>query len=76
MDAGKRLASFERLIQKAERATRLAYSINESAFMLSVSRSTIFNLINDKKLTIIKIRGRTLIPRESLITLIENGKKQ
>ena len=38
-------------------------SINEAAAYMGVSRSTIYRLITENKLTIIKVRGRVLISR-------------
>ena len=49
---------------------RLAYTINDSARLLSVSRSTIYKLIMLNKLKAIRVCGRRLITRASIEDLL------
>jgi excisionase family DNA binding protein len=53
--------------------TRLSYGIIEAALALGVSRSTVWRLITRGELAVFKILGRTLIPRQELERLINEG---
>ncbi len=50
--------------------TRLAYGVDEAAEAMSVGRSTVWRWIHDKRVRTVKLGGRTLIPREELIRLL------
>jgi excisionase family DNA binding protein len=52
---------------------RWAYTINETARVLSVSRSTIYKLISRKSLRAIKLLGRTVITRDSIEELLSGN---
>lgn len=54
---------------------KLAYTINEAAKSVGLSRSTIYKLIGAGQLTTIKVGNRTLIPTESLRALVDNAPK-
>ena len=45
---------------------KLAYSINEAVGATSLSRASIYNLIGQKRLRVIKYGVKTLIPADSL----------
>jgi excisionase family DNA binding protein len=55
-----------RLHTPAEPDPRLAFTVNDTARILSVSRSTINKLIRLKALRTIKLLGKRLIPRASI----------
>jgi excisionase family DNA binding protein len=50
---------------------RLAYSINETARLLSLGRTSIYAMIADKRLDTFKLGRRTLVRAESIRRLIE-----
>jgi excisionase family DNA binding protein len=52
---------------------RLALSINDAATASGLSRSTLYNLINQLKLRAIKIAGRRLILVEDLQAMLNAG---
>ena len=45
---------------------KLAYSIDDAAYATSLSRASIYNLIGQKRLRIIKYGAKSLIPGDSL----------
>lgn len=49
---------------------KLAYSIREACEATSLSRTTVYAHISSGRLKAIRVGGRTLIPSESLIKLI------
>lgn len=49
---------------------RLAYSINETARMLSLGRTSIYAMIADGRLDAFKLGTRTLIKAESIQRLV------
>lgn len=51
---------------------KLAYHINEAAYALSISRSSIYNMFREGRLKSVKIAGRTLIARSEIERLL-NG---
>lgn len=53
---------------------RLAYSINETARILSVGRTSVYAMIGDGRLEAFKLGRRTLIRAESIQRLIDNAK--
>lgn len=48
----------------------LAYGVDEAARLVGVSRRTLYELINDKKLESKKLRGRRIVTRASLEKLL------
>lgn len=48
----------------------LAYSVNDAAVALSLSKRTIYNLIEDGTLRTFKIGRRTLIPADDVRALV------
>ena len=61
------------MIATATTVPRLAYSIAESAELISVSVATIRRLIEAKKLSCARVGDRVLIPREELERLVAVG---
>jgi excisionase family DNA binding protein len=51
---------------------RIAWRINEGAYRLGVSRSTIYKLAAAGKLRLIKVGGRTLIPDAEIARLVRS----
>ncbi len=51
---------------------RLAFGVEEAATVMSVGKSTIWRWIHGKKVRTVKLGGRTLIPREELLRLLES----
>jgi excisionase family DNA binding protein len=47
-----------------------AYRINDACHLLSIGRSSIYNMIRDGQLKPIRIAGRTLIPRTEIDRLL------
>ncbi|MEN9717507.1 MAG: hypothetical protein RIQ99_385 [Pseudomonadota bacterium] len=52
---------------------QLTLSIAETCSTLSLSRSSIYKLINEERLRTIKIGSRTLITMESIQALVDKG---
>ena len=52
---------------------RLGYSIKEACEITSLSRSGMYNLIAAKRLHVVRIGGRTIVPAEALHALLEGG---
>jgi excisionase family DNA binding protein len=50
---------------------RLAWPINEGARRAGVSRTTIYKLAAQKKIRLIKILGRTLLPDSEIVRIVE-----
>ncbi len=50
---------------------RLTYSINETARLLSLGRTTIYAMLADGRLEAMKLGRRTLIKAESIKRLVE-----
>lgn len=57
-------------VPKAPNVPKLAYSVKEAAHASSLSKSQIYNYISSGKLASRRLGGRTIIPAESLISLI------
>ncbi len=55
---------------------RLAYSINETARILSISRATVYKAVDHKLLTKIELFGKRLITRASIDDLLAGKKGQ
>ena len=51
----------------------LAYSINEAIAVSSIKRTKMYELINAKKIQIVKVGSRTLVKADSLHKLIDTG---
>lgn len=49
---------------------RMGFSIAEAAISLGVSRGTAYNLVRDGKLRVVKLRGRTIVPRSEIEALL------
>jgi excisionase family DNA binding protein len=45
---------------------RLAYSINEACRQLSIGRTSLYEMAKRNELRLIRIAGRTLVPRSEL----------
>jgi len=45
---------------------RLAYRVSEACAKLSIGRTSLYQLVKDGKLKLIKIAGRTLVPHSEL----------
>ena len=52
---------------------RRAFTVNDTARMLSISRSTLYKLIKSHSLTSIKLCGRRLVTRDSIEDLLAGG---
>lgn len=52
---------------------KLALRIKEAAAVSGLSRSTIYKLLSANKLRAVKVGGRRLILRESLLALLQVG---
>ena len=50
---------------------KLAYSINETARVLSMGRTSIYALISDGRLETFKLGRRTLVKAESIKRIVE-----
>lgn len=55
----------------AHSSERLAYSINETARLLSLGRTSIYAMIADGRLESFKLGRRTLVKAESIVRLVE-----
>lgn len=53
--------------------TKLAYNIQETGKMLSVSKSTIYNLIQDGSLKAVKIRGAMRVTHDAILAYLEKS---
>jgi len=49
---------------------RLVYTIQEACRVSTLGRATIYNHINEGRLRVVRVGGRTLIPAESLHALL------
>lgn len=49
---------------------KIAYSVPEAAAAIGVGKSTVWKLIQEKRLPIVKLGARTLIRREALEALL------
>jgi len=48
---------------------RLAFTINDACYALSIGRTSLYELINNGELIVVKIAGRTLVPRDEIVRL-------
>lgn len=51
--------------------TKLGYSIREACHVSSLGRTTLYNHIAAGRLKVTRVGGRTIIPAEALLALIE-----
>jgi len=51
--------------------TPLAVSIDDTAALLSLSRSSVYKLINEGRLRYVQLNGRRMIPRTAIEELLE-----
>lgn len=51
-------------------SNKLAYSLREASEATSLSRSTLYNLAKDGRLSIRKVAGRSIILRDDIMALI------
>ena len=61
--------------KKKQRHDSLAYSVNEAADLIGVSRRTLYELIADRRLVSLKLRGRRLITRSALERLLAESEQ-
>jgi excisionase family DNA binding protein len=54
--------------------SRLLYSVNDAAEILSISRTTLYKKINSGEVLQVKISGRTLVPQSSLDSYVKRLK--
>jgi excisionase family DNA binding protein len=47
-------------------ADRMAYSINDACRLLSIGRTSLYELVKAGELTLIRIAGRSLVPRSEI----------
>ncbi len=57
-----------------EHETR-AFGVKDAARVCGVSRTTIYNWMKEGTLRTVKIRGRRLVPRDAVESLLENPQK-
>lgn len=60
-------------MNKISNGAPLAYSIKEASRATSLGRTKIYQLIASRRLDVIRIGKRTLIPAQSLHQLLEDG---
>lgn len=58
--------SFREVVEAKRRSNQLAFSVNETAQALGVSRQTIYDLISADKLLTFKIGKRRLVSADAL----------
>ena len=51
----------------------MAWTVNDACRQLSISRSTIYSLVRARKLKLIKISGRALVPDSEVARLANEG---
>lgn len=52
--------------QKPAAAGKLAYRVNEACQCLGIGRTSLYELVKSGELRLIKIAGRTLVPRSEI----------
>jgi excisionase family DNA binding protein len=55
----------------ADEATRLLWSIPEAQYVLNVGRTTVYELVAEGELVLVKIGRRSFITRESVDAYVE-----
>jgi len=61
------------LLRREKVITPLAYSIRDAATALGIGRTTLYRLIQDGQLAVVKVGARTLIPAGSLVVILDRG---
>ena len=61
------------LLRQERVITPLAYSINDAATALGVGRTTVFRLIREQKLSVVRVGTRTLITATELAAFLDRG---
>ena len=51
---------------QSSRSDKLAYSVNDACHALGIGRTSLYELVKSGELKLIKIAGRTLVPRSEL----------
>ena len=59
--------------QLATPEAMIAYTVKDAAAVVGISRSTLFRLIQEKKLRSVYIAGRRLIPASALHELLDDA---
>lgn len=49
----------------------LAYRVDDACRAIGISRSKLYELVRDKKLNLVRIGGRSVVPADSLRALLE-----
>lgn len=62
-----------KIVHNISHPAPLAYSIEDAARALSIGRTNLYRFINEGKLEVRKLGGRTLVPAESLRRLIDDA---
>jgi excisionase family DNA binding protein len=60
---------------EALKPERLAYRVNEAVKLLGLSRGTVYKIIQDEELPVIRLGRRILIPAVALQALLESSQK-
>jgi excisionase family DNA binding protein len=50
-----------------------AYSIPETAALLTISRPSVYKLVREGSLPIVRLNGRTIVPATSIRNLLKTG---
>ena len=56
--------------------TKLAYTVDEATAALGIGKTSLYQLIKDKKLPTSKVAGRTLIKKRDLEALLDGGRHE
>lgn len=64
------------LLQRERTVSPLAYRIKEAAAALGVGRTTIYRLIQNGQLNVVRVGNRSLIPVEALEAFLARGGEQ
>jgi len=61
------------LLRRDRAIAPLAFQINDAAKVLAVGRTTLFRLIREGKLAVVKVGNRTLITATELAAFLDRG---
>jgi excisionase family DNA binding protein len=64
-------ASFDDFVIGDRNEPALLYRISDAASLLGISRSNVYHLLNEGRLTSVRIGSRRLIPRAALESFVE-----
>lgn len=53
---------------------RAAYPINEACWLLSIGRTSLYEMVNTGELKVVRIAGRTLVPHSEIERLTRVGR--